>query len=210
MSGSPVYLVICDGIHPPRETEGILALVGQDSLLSRLPIRHFSPGSPAVLSGAALLRWLEGDGQPARGINPDYPRLIIWAFSAGCIGAVALAQYWQRYRGGVLALFLVDGWGVPAGGPMPLHRLSHDWFTHVSSGYLGPGTVSFVSRPAVSHHQLWSHPEQVWGYQVRHHPPDKPAVGPAMPPGGLTAGVFLCRWSRYYLALGPGGPPDTP
>ncbi|MFM7325948.1 MAG: hypothetical protein ACKO4L_13685, partial [Nodosilinea sp.] len=81
-------------------------------------MRHFSPGAPlAVLSGAALRRWLEGDDQPARGIIPAYPHLIIWAFSAGCVGAVALAQHWQRYRSGVLALFLVDGWGVPAVGP---------------------------------------------------------------------------------------------
>lgn len=211
MGGRPVYLVICDGMHSPRETEAVLAMVGQDSRLSQLPMRHFSPGSPlAVLSGAALRRWLEGYGQPTGGNNPDYPHLIIWAFSAGCVGAVALAQHWQRYRSGVLALFLVDGWGVPAVGPMPLHRLSHDRFTHVSSGWLGPGTVSFVSQPAVSHPQLWSHPQQVWGYQVQHHPSGKPVVGPAMPPGRLTAGDFLCRWSRHYLAQGSDGPPNTP
>lgn len=211
MTSKAVCLVICDGIHSPRETEGILAMVDQDSRLSQLPIQHFSPGSPlTVLSGAALRRWLEGDGRPTGENNPDYPCLIIWAFSAGCVGAVALAQHWQRYRGGVLALFLVDGWGVPAVGPMPLHRLSHDRFTHVSSGWLGPGSISFVSQPAVSHHQLWRHPQQVWGYQVRHHPSRKPTVGCAMQPERLTAGDFLCRWSRYYLIQGLGGAPDTP
>lgn len=201
MTDRPVWLVICDGIHSPRETDGILTMVSQDDLLSQLPIRHFSPRSPmAVLSGAALRHWLEGNDQPARQINSDYPHLIIWAFSAGCVGAVALAQHWQRYRGQVLALFLADGWGVPTVGPIPLHRLSHDGFTHVTSGWLGPGQVNFVSQPAVSHHQLWCHPEQVWGYQVRHHCVGRSITGPTMPPGGLTAGNFLCRWSRYYLA----------
>ena len=200
MIGRPVCLLICGGMHSPRDSDGVLAILAKDSQLSQLPILHFSPTPPlAVLSGAALRCWLEEHGPPAMAMPAGYPRLIIWAFSAGCVGALALTQYWQRYRGGVLALFLVDGWGVPGVGSVPIHRLSHDRFTHRTSGWLGPGLVSFVGWPAVSHRQLWRDPQQVWGYQVWPGTPVGLAMDPALQPRRLTAGDFLCGWSRYYL-----------
>ncbi|MFH7242590.1 MAG: hypothetical protein ACHWZW_07040 [Spirulina sp.] len=129
--------------------------------------------------------------------------LILWAFSAGCVGAVALAHHWHRYRGNVRALFLVDGWGVPWHGVAPLHRISHDGFTHHSSRWLGAGRADFVAQPAVPHLQLWRSPQTVMGLGQR--PPLAATVASSQP---WSAADFLIQWTQFY-ALPPLAPART-
>lgn len=69
--------------------------------------------------------------------------------------------------GSVVGLIAVDGWGVPLFASFPVHRVSHDQFTHWSSARLGAGQDSFYADPAVSHHDLWSAPQQAEGWAMQ-------------------------------------------
>jgi hypothetical protein len=79
--------------------------------------------------------------------DPQEPLLLI-GFSAGVVGAIAAANLWQGQGRRVAAVIAVDGWGVPQVGDFPLHRVSHDYFTHWSSAVLGAGADSFYADPA--------------------------------------------------------------
>lgn len=216
-----VALVICGGLHPPQETNSILAIARQDPLLGQCPIVPLGQTDPLTCLSAQALRqefdqgWglrrspglsnagsvlLNPNPKGASGPSREFPALILWAFSAGCVGTVALAHHWHRYRNQVLAIFLVDGWGVPWGGNFPCHRLSHDAFTHVTANGLGAGQVNFVAQPAVPHRHLWRHPGQVMGQQIM--TSDGDDLTRRLPPTGateLSAADFLCGWSRRYL-----------
>jgi len=102
-------------------------------------------------------------------VNQHGPLLFI-AFSAGVVGAIAAARQWQRWGGQVKALLALDGWGVPLYGGFPIHRLSHDHFTHWSSALLGGGPESFYAEPAVPHQELWRSPHCVQGWWVQSEP----------------------------------------
>lgn len=95
------------------------------------------------------------------------PALVFVAFSAGVVGAIAAARLWQAQGGSVKALIALDGWGVPLYGKFPIHRLSHDYFTHWSSALLGSGCDNFYADPAVEHLDLWRSPQQTQGWQER-------------------------------------------
>ncbi|MFQ4135839.1 hypothetical protein PGN35_005915 [Nodosilinea sp. PGN35] len=183
-----VLLLVCGGIHPPSYSGQILAAIAQDETLDRLCWAVSFPSSGLnVFSPFALRQSLE----PAFGTAPcqgQLPGLIIWAFSAGCVGAVALATYWQRYRGPVLAIFLVDGWGVPRPPGLRVHRLSHDRMTHDTSRWLGAGDEDFWADPPVSHLTLWQQPHRTEGWATA-----QQQVGER-----LTAEAFLCLRSRDY------------
>lgn len=197
-----VVLGLCGGFHAPQDTEGMLQISAQDADLGEISAFVLGTAIPwAPLSAHALRQSLDqalSSSRPTRPalalpLNPD---LILWAFSAGGVGAVALAHHWQRYRGRVRAIFLVDGWGVPWAGAAPLHRISHDSFTHQSSRLLGAGRGNFVADPAVPHLHLWRNPQTVMGWG------DCPPT--ADPPGGtqpLTAAEFLTQWTRFYARL---------
>lgn len=191
-------LLICGGLHPVQDTEAMLAIAHQDPVLSQHPILHLGASEPLSCLSAHALRQAFDRAWSSRHprATTEAPAIILWAFSAGCVGATALAQHWHRYRRPVLAIFLVDGWGVPWGGDSPLHRLSHDDFTQATSGYLGAGHASFVARPAVPHLHLWRNPEAVMGQQIMTHQPDE--ATPDLP-DHLSAADFLCGWSRHYF-----------
>ncbi len=198
-----VALVICGGFHPPSYTAQILAIVARDPLLCQMPVIMADAVPLAPLSGQALRATLERSFAPealASTRSGTWPELIIWAFSAGCLGAAALAYYWQGYRASVRAMFWVDGWGVPWGGDVPLHRLSHDLITYRATGGLGLQQTGFVATPAVSHQRLWQSPEAVPGRQVGL-PTGSAANRAQLPqlPQRLNAAEFLCGWSRHYL-----------
>jgi hypothetical protein len=203
MTVQQTALFVCGGMHLPSATGQILAILASDRDLSRLTRLVVAPQQGlGVLSAFALRQTLEtaiDAWGPASGSAPGNalganagtftPRLIIWAFSAGCVGAAALATYWQRWRGPVQAIFLVDGWGVPCPPMVPTYRLSHDRFTHDTSGLLGPGEVNFYAEPAVPHRDLWQHPQAVTGW----------SVGPGQRTERLTAADFLLGRSRALL-----------
>jgi hypothetical protein len=89
-----------------------------------------------------------------------FPILII-SFSAGVVGAIAAASIWQSIGGTIRAFIALDGWGVPLYGNFPIHRLSHDAFTHYTSSLLGSGEDSFYADPSVAHETLWRSPHPI-------------------------------------------------
>jgi hypothetical protein len=105
-------------------------------------------------------------------VFPDLPllkaqdSLILIAFSAGVLGAIALVWGWQLQGICIKALIALDGWGVPLGGNLPIHRCSHDYFTHWSSALLGTGQDNFYAEPGVEHLQLWGSQKPIPGWRV--------------------------------------------
>ncbi|MBW4459259.1 MAG: hypothetical protein KME47_03340 [Nodosilinea sp. WJT8-NPBG4] len=196
-------------MHPPSYTGQILAALARDEVLSqRSQIVCAPQHGLGVLSPFALRQALKGrtewNCEPAKAssfpsplgntlnsTSPEDapPALIIWAFSAGCVGAVALATHWQRYQAPVLALLMADGWGVPRDPEVPTYRLSHDRTTHHTSRCLGAGDIDFYADPAVPHLHLWQHPQSVVGW----------ATAPGKTKERLTAADFLCRRSRHAI-----------
>ncbi|MBD2112704.1 MULTISPECIES: hypothetical protein [Cyanophyceae] len=204
-----IVLLICGGIHPPSYTGQILATIAKDEALSQYSQVVYAPRSTlGVLSPFALRQALEARVELSNELtgasslttprnNLDHtlpegapPALVIWAFSAGCVGAAALATHWHRYQGPVLALLMADGWGVPRDPKVPTYRLSHDRTTHNTSRCLGAGDVDFYADPAVPHLHLWQHPQSVVGW----------ATAPGKAKESLTAADFLCLRSRHAIA----------
>ncbi|MGB5973168.1 MAG: hypothetical protein WBG38_07605 [Nodosilinea sp.] len=186
-----VVLLVCGGMHPLSYTGQVLAAIARDEDLSRRSTAICAPHSSlGVISPFALRQTLEAHlGITVDGVTLNAaPPLIIWAFSAGCVGAAALATYWQRHRGPVLALCMVDGWGVPRDPEVPVHRLSHDGFTHHTSGWLGTGDLDFYAEPGVPHLTLWQQPQAVAGWSVE-----------AGHRKRLTAADFLSQRSRAAI-----------
>lgn len=184
------WLIVCSGFHAAGYTDALLADMAQYPIWQTLHVWR----SLTVLSGSELRCSLELDLGLPQGNRPS-PPLIFLAFSAGCVAAVSVARYWQVQGGRVLALLAVDGWGVPLVAPFPVHRLSHDAFTHTTSAFLGTGQQNFYADPSVSHLQLWQQPSQVWGWQTKM---GQPATAPDQ---RTTAGDCLANWLAGYCAL---------
>lgn len=167
-----MMLVICPGVHEFTLTRSFLAglqenyvvrdfqnskvaeTLGQSTDLQIFPAQELPPYSPLH-----VLQFLQ------QHCALDIP-LILIGFSAGGVGAMGAAWSWQQQGGIIKALILADGWGVPVLGDFPVHRLSHDRFTHWSSSWLGAGETSFYAEPAVEHLDLWRSPQTAWGWCV--------------------------------------------
>lgn len=162
-------LVICPGIHNPSLTEEFLA-----GLQSHRTSDFSKDNSGLDLKESVnLLIFPAADVPPYSAIQVfeflqqhcdlDKP-LVIIGFSAGVVGSMGAAWLWQHQGGQVQALLALDGWGVPQLGNFPIHRLSHDYFTHWSSRLLGSGADSFYADPGVDHLDLWRSPQQIQGW----------------------------------------------
>jgi hypothetical protein len=161
-------ILVCPGVHSSELTRSFLA-----EMDNSLYDAWVFPANQPPYSAFHILKFLysrlaELPGRPAVSAVPrpaQVPLLFI-AFSAGVVGAIAAAHSWQGLGGQVKALIALDGWGVPLYGNFPIHRVSHDAFTHWSSALLGSGEASFYADPAVEHLTLWRSPQTVWGWQV--------------------------------------------
>jgi hypothetical protein len=151
---APTLTLLCPGFHPPELTACFVRglKLSPDRLLV-FPTQHYPP-----YSGKAILQFLEDS------LEVTTPVLFI-AFSAGVVGAIAAARGTRSGR--VKALIALDGWGVPLYGNFPIHRLSHDYFTHWSSALLGQGGEGFYADPGVAHWELWQSPQTVYGWWER-------------------------------------------
>ncbi|NEP15796.1 MAG: hypothetical protein F6J97_02710 [Leptolyngbya sp. SIO4C1] len=153
-------LLICPGIHASELTAQFLPPV-----LARLPLEPeqvwVRPAGYSALCAGELLHFLERQGPPAA-----IGSLSIVAFSAGVVGAAIASALWQQRGGQLACLVAIDGWGVPLSAAWPVYRLSHDWFTHWSSDWLGSGTASFYAEPSAEHLALWQRPQRVWGWRT--------------------------------------------
>ncbi|WP_204142009.1 hypothetical protein [Halomicronema sp. CCY15110] len=158
-------LIICPGIHDVALSDRFLTALNQQltTLGSTLHIAEdqvFPRDRDAPFNGLAVWSFLQ---TAAKSNEP----LLLIGFSAGVVGAIAAAQLWQGQGRTVAALIAVDGWGVPQVGDFPLHRVSHDYFTHWSSAVLGAGADSFYADPPVDHLDLWQFPDRAPGFRVQ-------------------------------------------
>ncbi|WP_392478457.1 hypothetical protein [Nostoc sp. C110] len=203
-------IIICPGIHEPELTEsfrvGLLDLVSNGAIpaVSYANAPHTAnillyPGKDVlVLSAFHILQFLRD-----RLSNSLESPIIFISFSAGVVGAIGAAHLWQLLGGSVKAFIAIDGWGVPLQGNFPIHRMSHDYFTHWSSCLLGCGQNNFYAQPAVDHLSMWqcltkspseSTSQAVQGWWV------DSSIEISPPKGYLTAAEFLLMLLKRYEA----------
>ncbi|MCT7964450.1 hypothetical protein NG791_27605 [Laspinema sp. D1] len=178
-------LIICPGIHEEKLTESFVSTL--------LPNRVSSGGTPQICIlppcdrpylPLEILQFLHQSG--AIDLNrPASTAPLIWiGFSAGVVGAIGAAWGLYSLQCPIKAFIAIDGWGVPLYAPFPIHRVSHDYFTHWSSALLGPGGESFYADPPVEHLALWRSPQYAVGWSL-------PASGSILSPQRTTAVEFL-------------------
>jgi hypothetical protein len=157
-------IIICPGIHEPSLTQSFVSSLrthvcdsstrfGLDNILV-FPKQGFFP-----LSGFHILQFL----YQRLGNRKQQPVLFI-SFSAGVVGAIVAAYKWRSLGGQVKAFIAIDGWGVPLWADFPIYRMSHDYFTHWSSCFLGEGQNNFYADPSVDHLEMWRSPQTVEGW----------------------------------------------
>jgi hypothetical protein len=174
-------VIICPGVHSPELTqEFLINLPVAPANLLIFPTEKY----PAF-SAIDVLQFLKEHQ------SLDVPVVFI-GFSAGVVGAIGAAWGWQLLGGEVKALIALDGWGVTLAGNFPIHRLSHDYFTHWSSACLGAGEDSFYADPPVEHLELWRSPYTVEGWWV------KSITGKSEHRRWITAGQFLNMLLEQY------------
>ncbi|MBD2542151.1 hypothetical protein [Coleofasciculus sp. FACHB-SPT36] len=190
-------VIICPGIHDPALTQSFLEELqpkkGEKLLI--FPVQEFAAYSAADIYN--YLRVNLGSPNPQASLNlgspnPQASPLIFISFSAGVVGAIGAAWLWQLSGGTVKALIALDGWGMPLSGNFPIHRLSHDYFTHWSSAVLGSGEESFYADPPVEHLELWRSPQTAQGWWV------SSVKGKAETRTYTTAAEFLASLLQRY------------
>ena len=169
-------IIICPGVHSAELTQNFIQstqnTIGQNCLI--LPTEQYLP-----YSAIAIFDWLK-----LQQLSPTQPLSFI-AFSAGVVGAIGAANIWQLQGGKVQSFIAFDGWGMPLAGNFPIYRVSHDYFTHWSSGILGAGKSGFYADPEVEHLNLWRSPDTCWGWQIIE--------------SGLKSRCFLTDYIQYIL-----------
>ncbi|MBS3030243.1 MAG: hypothetical protein HCA25_25260 [Dolichospermum sp. DET50] len=185
-------IIICPGIHEPALTESFIqACLHQSgesvSNVKQVDILIFPGQGYLTLSTFHILHFLcDSFGAPSYRLSNKLKSPVMFiCFSAGVIGGIGAATAWQLLGGHVQAFIAIDGWGVPLVGNFPIHRLSHDHFTHWTSAYLGMGENNFYAEPAVDHLAMWQSPQSVQGQWVN------PSFGFSPPKNYLSASEFL-------------------
>ncbi|MEA5502602.1 hypothetical protein VB735_05670 [Halotia wernerae UHCC 0503] len=155
--------MICPGIHEPALTQSFISgWLDSSTDSSKCQNIVVFPGQGLLaLSSLHILQFL----RDRLGDKLESPVVFI-SFSAGVVGAITAAWKWQLLGGDVKAFIAIDGWGVPLWGNFPIHRLSHDYFTHWSSALLGSGQNNFYAQPPVDHLSLWRSPQTVKGWWI--------------------------------------------
>ncbi|MGV0106761.1 Alpha/beta hydrolase [Nostoc sp. DSM 114160] len=194
-------IIICPGIHEPELTEsfrvelldlvshGAIPAVSYANAPNPINILVYPGKDVLVLSPLHILRFL----RDCLTDSLESPIIFI-SFSAGVVGAIGAAHLWQLLGGRVKAFIAIDGWGVPLQGNFPIHRISHDYFTHWSSCLLGSGQNNFYAEPAVDHLSIWKSPQTVQGCWV------DSSIEIIPPKGRLTASEFLLMLLKHYEA----------
>ena len=186
-------LVICPGIHDPKLTdrflEGLSEVWGdaepRQNTQTSYPVKIFPAHKHPPFSALDIFHFL--CCQELAGES-----LVFVSFSAGVVGAIGAAWMWQQIGCKVAAFIALDGWGVPLGGTFPIHRISHDSFTHWSSAILGSGGDGFYADPPVEHLDLWREPQTVKGWQISQIADRIETTKPA------TAATFLVHLLKQY------------
>ncbi|MEA5553984.1 hypothetical protein VB713_23885 [Anabaena cylindrica UHCC 0172] len=207
-------IIICPGIHAPELTEsfirGLLNLAPSDlmtlDILNAEKILVFPGQGILALSAFHILQFLCDRTNLSVRLQQTKDDLwhdklkspvIFISYSAGVVGAIIAATKWQMLGGTVKAFIAIDGWGVPLWGNFPIHRMSHDYFTHWSSAILGTGEDNFYAEPAVDHLSMWHSPQTVQGKWV-----DR-SIGLSLPQNYLNAAEFLHLLLKSYEEKSP-------
>ena len=181
-----MQVVVCPGVHEPHLTECFIQGLASVTAINTFSWLVFPTDRYPAYSALDILHWMH---QQLNQTGLQTPIAII-AFSAGIVGAIAAAHGWQAIGGTIQVFIALDGWGVPLWGDFPIHRLSHDHFTHWSSALLGAGQDSFYADPAVEHLELWRSPHLVQGWQQ--------SVN-AQPTRAIAASFIVTLLHRYNL-----------
>lgn len=185
-------IIICPGIHEPGLTEKFISeclFSASDECKpqNRGKILVFPGDGLLALSSVHILQFL-GD----RLRNDLKSPLTFISFSAGVVGAIGAAWSWQLLGGNIKAFIAIDGWGVPLWGNFPIHRMSHDYFTHWTSSLSGGRDDNFYADPAVDHLSMWGTPQKVKGWWIHS------SVNVCQAPIPLTAREFLHLLIKHY------------
>ena len=152
--------IICPGIHPTELTKEFTAkvqnLLGKKTYLV-LPTQEYAP-----YNAIAIMQWLKKHYSSPK----QAPALSFISFSAGVVGSIGAANFWQLQGGNVSNFIAFDGWGMPLGGNFPIHCVSHDRFTHDTSVILSGETTGFYADPEVEHLELWRSPDTCQGWRT--------------------------------------------
>ncbi len=186
-------LVICPGIHDRKLTDCFLAGLSEvwgnvepwQNTQTFQSVKIFPAHKHPPFSALDIFHFL--CSQELAGES-----LVFVSFSAGVVGAIGAALLWQQIGGKVGAFIALDGWGVPLGGSFPIHRISHDRFTHWSSAILGGGGDSFYADRPVAHLDLWRSPQTAQGWQISHTADGTETAKSA------TAATFLVHLLKQY------------
>ncbi len=156
-------IFICPGFNLPQYTQSLLqellAANSSSNLIEKTNV--FPAQSYTAISALHIIQNLiDTYGQPL-----EAAPVVFISFSAGVVGAMGAAWGWQLMGGKVKAVIAIDGWGVPLWGNFPIHRLSHDYFTHATTIICDrQQDDSFYAEPAVEHLQMWRSPSKVTGW----------------------------------------------
>lgn len=188
-------VIICPGIHDVKLTQDFLEGLKSQRLgnsaynIQNEQLLVFPAQEYPAYSAIDILNFLCKElGFPSAIASP----VVFISFSAGVAGAIGAAWAWQMLSGRVKAFIALDGWGVPLYGNFPIHRISHDEFTHWSSAVLGSGEESFYADPAVEHLELWRSPQTAQGWWVRS------LAGKSEQRSPTTAALFLTHLLQRY------------
>lgn len=181
-------IVLCPGFHSPQLTDDFLASLPAAAIAANWLV--FPGDRYSAYSAPDVLRFVyERLNLQTSDVWLKTP-LIFIGFSAGVVGAMGAAGAIAHLGGTVRALFALDGWGVPLLGNFPIHRLSHDYFTHWSSLLLGSGQDNFYADPPVAHLDLWRSLHTVRGQWV--------STSSQQVSHPTIAAHFLIHWLQHY------------
>lgn len=178
-------LIICPGIHDQKLTQSFVATLLPNRVSSgTTPPVWILPPRDRPYFPLEIWQFLHHNGAIDWN-RPASTEPLIWiAFSAGVVGAIGAAWGLYSLHCPIQAFIAIDGWGVPLFAPFPIHRVSHDYFTHWSSALLGTGGESFYADPPVEHLALWRSPNSAVGWSL-------PPNGSISSPQRTTAVEFL-------------------
>jgi len=187
-----MFIIICPGIHESGLTKSFVAgcleqVVDRATSQKAVNILVVPSEGALALSAFHILQFLHKHLQ-----DRIESSVVFISFSAGVVGAILAAHKWQEFGGQVKAFIAIDGWGVPLWGNFPIHRMSHDYFTHWSSSLLGSGQNNFYAEPSVDHLEMWRSPQTVHGYWV------DSFFGESPPKERLSAAEFLHLLLKRY------------
>lgn len=153
-------VIICPGIHETQLTEGFLNSIfrfEEEFLFDKnRDLLVFPTAKERAYSPIDIYQWLSS--------STTLVNVLFICFSAGVVGGFGAATALQLQGVKIQAFVAIDGWGVPLLADFPIYRLSHDYFTHWSSAFLGAGKDNFYCDPPVPHLTLWESPETCEGW----------------------------------------------